>query len=125
MYAAAVLNTITNLGSSWPGTLALALVDPATLRACELGGAGEDEGLTDAQTHTGVVEGLGRCAHGLGLVLAVVGCWGLTAGVVLAAAATATSRTRRRPSRRRLAPRRAAAAVRNSQRSPLKAEPLR
>ena len=116
MYAAAVLNTITNLGSSWPGTLALALVDPATLRACELGGAGED---------AGVVEGLGRCAHGLGLVLAVVGRWGLTAGVVLAAAATATSRTRRRPSRRRLAPRRAAAAVRNKQRSPLKAKPLR
>ena len=71
MYAAAVLNTITNLGSSWPGTLALALVDPATLRACELGGAGED---------AGVVDGLGRCAHGLGLVLAVAVCWGLTAG---------------------------------------------
>ena len=80
MYAAAVLNTITNLGSSWPGTLALALVDPATLRACELGGAGEDEGLTDAQTHAGVVEGLGRCVHGLGLVPAVAGRWDLTAG---------------------------------------------
>ena len=54
-----LLNTITNLGGNWPSTVALALVDPLTTRACllstELGVEGE---VVSSQTE---VAGLENC----------------------------------------------------------------
>jgi hypothetical protein len=60
-----LLNTITNLGGNWPSTVALALVDPLTTRACLLSGGskvGTDgtiesaplavDGLQDCNTNT-------------------------------------------------------------------------
>lgn len=59
-----LLNTISNLGSKWPATLALVLVDPLTVRSC-LGGSAEDTLSTEAAalalTAAGGMGALGQC----------------------------------------------------------------
>lgn len=56
-----LLNTITNLGGNWPSTVALALVDPLTTRACLLSGGtdvGTDGTIVSSQKE---VDGLQNC----------------------------------------------------------------
>ena len=56
-----LLNTITNLGGNWPSTVALALVDPLTTRACLVSGGtklGAEGEVVSSQTE---VAGLENC----------------------------------------------------------------
>lgn len=44
-----LLNTLTNLGNSWPATLSLALMDTLTYRGCDILSSNTCDTITDKQ----------------------------------------------------------------------------